>query len=775
MKFLPDGKRLAVSTWKEPTERFGNTVLDQVNARKREALIQVIDVDGGKRLTVPCTRRYTYYSASLAISPDGRLLAFLDENHDPCLWDFANSKTVVPLPSPPKDMGQCAALAFSTNGRQLAVALGGWSATDEAPITLYDVTSRKIVGTLKGHIEDVISLAYSPDGAALFSAGADRSFRVWDVAKRQQTQVLELADKVHAYTPDGRVVVVDGNSNFFEVWDVRGAKKSHQVGISGFLGPCTFSPDGKKFALLQNDGRLEFWNTDTWETIDLGPGHHADVRDLAFTPDGRTLATIGADSSIRLWDVARSLERRVIKLPSAGGRESWQGGRLLTVSADGSTLTAISGDQFDSKVRQWRISDGRLLAEWQPSTQFPQSLGLSAAGDSLAVGANSGVSFSSIPNGKPLGSIEPSPTALDGKFLVFGRYAAFSPDGCLFAVGVTVGWPEGFPSPELARTYCIQVFDAASRRRLCEIPADRSSAGNLIFSPDGRVLATGGAGPGSGPDDWQRSSIWETATGAPLGHVADLDTADHKTTIHNLAFSPDGRLLATTESLSETVHVWNVRTGKELTHFAGGHGTSGRLAFSPDGKLLAVGGSSGNTILWDVSTLDHGLGPKPPAKDLARFWKTLAAKEGEGVLQAVYSLAAARDDAVALIRAEVRPAVPLDGKRLARLLTDLDDDSFPVREAAAAELAKLGDAADAPLRKALAGPGSAAFKKQVKRLLDTPEIQPPSTEELRALRSVWVLEEIASPEAKKCLKVLANGAEGRRLTTAAQHALTRIH
>jgi hypothetical protein len=124
------------------------------------------------------------------------------------------------------------------------------------------------------------------------------------------------------------------------------------------------------------------------------------------------------------------------------------------------------------------------------------------------------------------------------------------------------------------------------------------------------------------------------------------------------------------------------------------------------------------------------------------------------------------------LRQHLKPAAPPDAQRLRKLIADLDDDRFDVRQAAQKELEQLGDVALPALQKAVKATSSAELRRRALAVLKAPPR--PSGEERQALRGVEVLEQFGTAEARQHLEMLAKGAPGSRVTGAAKAALERL-
>lgn len=109
----------------------------------------------------------------------------------------------------------------------------------------------------------------------------------------------------------------------------------------------------------------------------------------------------------------------------------------------------------------------------------------------------------------------------------------------------------------------------------------------LAFSPDGRLLASASSDT--------TVKLWDATTGQELRALAG-----HTGSVRTVAFSRAGQLLASAGTDGK-IKLWDVAQGSELASLSGHQGRINALAFSPDGKQLISGGTDQTIKLWDVS------------------------------------------------------------------------------------------------------------------------------------------------------------------------------
>jgi WD40 repeat protein len=317
----------------------------------------------------------------------------------------------------------------------------------------------------------------------------------------------------------------------------------------------------------------------------------------------------------------------------------------------------------------------------------------------------------------------------------------------------------------------IVLWNPLTGKRLRVFPGHAGPITTLSFSPDGKLLASSNSARGAA------IRIREVASGE---EVIRLPSSGGSPT--PVAFSPDGLLLATGEShewkRGEPVRVWATTDWKELARLPVPPGGVWCLAFSPDGSRLAVGKNDGAVPIWDVAALRAQAAPRARKLDtdeLQDLWDRLTRRDGPNPYQAVNSLTAGGAASVTFLAGCVRPATAADPKWIAEQIEKLDNDDPKTRQAAFTALENVADEAEPTLREVSERPtNTAELRKRLDELLAIPG-PVKSPEALRRVRTVQILERIGSDAARDLLRKLGEGNPKAPETLDARSALERLN
>jgi WD40 repeat protein len=309
----------------------------------------------------------------------------------------------------------------------LVVGIGGYGYSQLTSRTSPDPTTISTGGiitptnTLTGHTGEVNTVAITPDGRSLISAGDDKTIKIWDLQTGQAQQTLEgHTNWIYslAISPDGRTLASGSKDNAAKVWDLAEGRELYTLtGHVNYINGVAFSPDNQILATASYDKTVKLWSVPTGEAIGTLRGHTGYVLAVAFSPDGQVLASGSYDKYIKLWDLKTQQELHTL-------RGHFSDVNVLAFSADGQRLVSASDDRT---LRLWDWKTGKALQTISTDHAGPIfAMALSSNGQIVASGSeDETIKLWDLSKGKELQTLRGHSGAIFG--------LAFSPDGKILA------------------------------------------------------------------------------------------------------------------------------------------------------------------------------------------------------------------------------------------------------------------------------------------------------------------------------------------------------
>jgi WD40 repeat protein len=736
---------------------------------KQDFSLRIRDAATGKELRKIELQRANMFSRNewVVFTPDGKALAVTSQGKVIHLIDFASGKTIREFSNdnPESDLGSgwesVLGIAFSPDGKLMA---SGGFVNDRGNYfaRLWDVqTGKEIRRFMHGKTSyGIPSLAFSPDAKTLATRAHDGRLRLFDVdtGKERKTFPTDGGGRrlgTVAFSPDGKTVAAAGDS--IRLYDVATGEERLRIDRKQATG-LQFTDGGKTLtgAVL---GAIYRWDTTTGKVLTPDAAGDSIVEQILVTVDGSRVVTRGQDGDAHIWDAANGNHLRALKA-------AWQRG--LALSPDGrflvwpvvDTSVKFTDPQVPnmihdgSRLRLYDISADKFVDRFPSFKGDAHDLMFTGGGKKLVTvdHRDGGVRIWNVETGKEERSFQAVPEAKKKQSHHVWR-TALAPDGKILAVGYSPD-DDGRLGGLRDAPFLVRLWDMAGGQEKHTLDGHRHYVLDMAFSPDGRLLATAGE---------DRTFVWDVAGGKRVAALPDGLPKGASA----VAFSDDGRILAS--ALPEgSIQLWEVATWTVRNEFEGHRDRPTVLTFAPGGQLLS--GSVDTTVLaWDLHP------PRVAASvSLERAWNDLAAREASKSFQSEGKFSAVPTEAAKLFAQKIQPTAALDRKRIQRLLADLGSDEFAVREAASRELLKLDEQAIPYLEATLKSPESLEVRLRVQRILEQKQGTAILSEQLRRIRAVMILERIGDDASKNVLKRWAGGPVGSRLTREAAAALKRL-
>ncbi len=400
------------------------------------------------------------------------------------------------------------------------------------------------------------------------------------ITDEQCKELLRLGVQQHGLTPNEAVdlfnasgIIVGGHVNYFEVLGfsiaefqnlndtiiVNRVQAAHKK-----LYNASLIAGGRPRA----DGKTE----EQWRTV------LNQARDTLIDPQKRREHTVMLQQMESNDPAAFTESFIAVFLHTHGLTGHTNGVNSIAYSPDGNTIA--SGSEDDT-IRLWDANTGGHLRTLIGHTYEVNSVAYSPDGNTIASGSEDNtVRLWDANTGESLWTLAGHTSGVNS--------IAYSPDGNTIASG--------------SEDDTIRLWDAKTKEHLHTLTGHTSGVNSIAYSPDGNTIASGSRyKPWVGPSMGEMR-LWDANTGK---HIHTIKVGNLYSTVHSIAYSPDGNTIASTGGWDETIHLSDTSTGTHLRTFTGHTHEVRSIAYSPDGNTIASGSEGGNIYLWDANTGGH--------------------------------------------------------------------------------------------------------------------------------------------------------------------------
>jgi len=416
----------------------------------RDKTVRIWDASSGKLLRI--LEGHTSDVNSVAWNPDGKYIASGSRDKTVRIWDASSGKLLRALKG---SMGYVNSIAWSPDGKYIA------SSSSDRAIRIWNALSGKLLITLEGHMDSVWGIAWDSSGKYIASGSKDKTIAIWDAVSGRLIRMLnghESYVSSVSWSPNGKYIVSGSHDKTIRIWKISSGELSRVLGSSSDSAKAlkqdlnnrnrvylrmeskdpsgkivrTFeyhnhsvlsaiwSPNGRYFANINNDGILRIRDITSGEIIRVFGGHKFYISSISWSPNGKYIAGGSLDNTVRIWEVSSGELLRRFK-----GHKN-----LISCVAWSSDGKHIASSSIDGTIKIWNTLTGKRIRTLKGHTETVYSLAWSPDGKYIASGSVNGIMrIWNASAGELVRTIE--------SHIGFPNNIAWSPDSRYIASGTT--------------------------------------------------------------------------------------------------------------------------------------------------------------------------------------------------------------------------------------------------------------------------------------------------------------------------------------------------
>jgi len=415
----------------------------------------------------------------------------------------------------------------------------------------------------EGHSGHVGSVAISNDSSLVASGGEDRTVRIWHLKGGEHSVLQGHSGTVCsvAFSPDGRHVASASNDGTARSWNVESGSCTHVLKIFlNFQPVVAWSPCGRQIAT--GTTALMLWDAKTGElerTLDEGG-----AASVIYSPKGKLLG--GSGTKLTVWDLASDSNGN--KPTVMKGISSFQ---RTAFSQDEQTIAASCSD---GSVQLWDWSSGSYITSLTGHSSTVSNMAFLKDRELVSASRNGTIRYWQLDDelevkGNTFNAVSGSKQSPGSQV----NSLVFSPSGLFILSAGNDDWILQWNT------------ETGDCRRFHKV----GFGATLVISSNGQQLAV--------TESWGDFRVYE------IGGTDGLKVDDRfSCATSQVAYSPCGQWMATSEGSKGTVRLWDLLSGEDARVLEGDDSSFMQLTFSPNGRQLISLCLSQTIRLWDIES-----------------------------------------------------------------------------------------------------------------------------------------------------------------------------
>jgi WD40 repeat protein/uncharacterized caspase-like protein len=513
------------------------------------------------------------YMRQQTVSPSGRLIASAQHN-SLSVWDLNSSRTLFNFSiekNPLFEMGnEIGALEFSGDGKFIVAG------TYDGKLRIFDGMTGQIIRKLDGPVNLTRSLTLDSAHARLYSGQKT----AWNLQAGRGEQILAGVPGIMGiFSRDGRLLAEPSQNNGdVRVWNVTTAAQVSTLspGVEALPNSVVFSASGRLAAITYRASMSSYGTP--------RPGPSVAAATPAISPGMTMRLPSGSGKGKKM---------------SAADLQAMMQQALQTAQARAANIPGQTADPA-GQIKIFEVSSGKPLITIPARASgggYTTTLDISPDEQSLAVATMAGIEIWNIAAQSKIATLTPPADTSSGLgFMMMNNFTRqiqsvhYSPDGKFVAASLRDS------------SSMMSGLSQATAQRLSSVTLPKRHGLGIAFpqvSSNSKAAARAAISSGMAPMNYKVAGpieVWDIAKAQKI-----VALPGHANGAGALVYSPDGKLLATA-GVDDEVKIWELSAGKELRTLTGNTATVVDMAFDSGNSLLIAACADGTTRLWDLKT-----------------------------------------------------------------------------------------------------------------------------------------------------------------------------